>query len=570
MVINVLLLEDNPGDARLVKELLREAGASEDHVLRHVERLQDALAALDEQVFDVMLLDLSVPDAQGLDTVAAVQAAAPAMPIVVLSGDKDDALALQAVQSGAQDYLVKGQGDGRILARALRYAIERKRSEERLSFLAQYDALTGLPNRVLLKDRLSKALDQARRHQYMVAVLYLDLDRFKEINDTRGHDAGDKLLECVAGRLERCVRRQDTVSRLAGDEFVVLLTELEEAADAERVAAAIVSAIAEPYSIDAGPLLTGASVGIAVYPNSGVDPDVLLKNADTALYEVKAGGGNGYRFHRPDVRHTAGEGRSNVEMLREAHASGQFRVYYQPRLDPRSGRVVAFEALLRWDHPENGLIPASRFIRSLEESGLLARVGDWVLRTACADAVAWARTGAPQVKVAVNLAPTQFRHRDLVAGIERVLQETGLDAQRLQLEVAEEVMGRDLTQTIATVDALLELGVRVSLDHFGRESCSLSSLQGLALESLNLDPSFVRGLTEDPRGARVAKAVVDLGHGLDFHVTAAGVETRRELDLLHRTGCDAVQGYFIGEPMAAEACAQWSRALDGATHMERR
>ncbi|NIP72955.1 MAG: EAL domain-containing protein [Gammaproteobacteria bacterium] len=561
MSINVLLIEDNPGDARLVQEMLRDPGAVACSLV-HVSQLGDGLDLLERECFDVLLLDLSLPDARGIESLEAVQHAAPSLPVVILSGQKDDEVALKAVQSGAQDYLVKGQGDTRMLLRAMRHAIERKHSEQRLSYLAQYDVLTGLPNRVLLEDRLTKALDQARRKGEVLALLYLDLDNFKDINDSLGHDAGDGLLQSVAERLGQCVRGQDTVARLAGDEFVILLTGLTEPAAAAHVAQKALDALSAGHSIAGRDVTATASVGIASYPESGEDADSLRRNADIALYRAKGRGGGVFQFYNPDTNAAAGERRMMIEKMRRAWEQNEFVLFYQPQLDLRRGRVTGMEALLRWRHPDHGVLPAARFIDLMEETGLILPVGEWVLQMACGHALGWQASGAGPVRVSVNLSDRQFRRKDLVWMVARVLVETGLEPACLHLEVSESVLVGDRTHAMGTLDTLRRMGVRASVDNFGSGVCALGGLRELPVEALNLDRSFAHNLSEEPAEAEIASALVALGHGLQLKVLAEGVESERELGLLRDSGCDLVQGNLISEPVPADACAQWLRGLE--------
>lgn len=556
MSIKVLLIEDNPADARLVQEMLRD-GHVQSCRLDHVSRLGEGLDLLEREGFDVLLLDLSLPDAHGIESLQAVQDAAPSLPIVILSGQKDDELALKAVQSGAQDYLVKGQGDRRMLLRALRHAIERKHSEQRLTYLAQYDVLTGLPNRVLFEDRLIKALDQARRKDEVLALLYLDLDNFKDTNDSLGHDAGDRLLQSVAERLEQCVRGQDTVARLAGDEFVVLLTGLAEPQAAAQVARKALESLAAAHAIAGRQVAAVASIGIATYPESGQDAESLRRNADIALYRAKRRGGGVFQFYNADTNAAAGERSMMIEELRRAWEQDEFELFYQPQLDLHSGRVTGMEALLRWQHPEHGVLPAARFIDLMEETGLILSVGEWVLQTACGHALGWQASGAGPVRVSVNLSDRQFRRKDLVWIVARVLVETGLDPACLHLEVSENVLIADQTHAVGTMDTLRRMGVRVSLDNFGSGVCALRSLRGFPVEALNLDQSFVHNLSKESGEVEIASALVALGHGLRLKVLAEGVESERQLELLRDSGCDAVQGNFISQPIPADTCTQW-------------
>jgi len=401
--IRVLLVEGNPEDVRLVRGMLARAGAKK-FDLTHVNRLGEAVRRLREEPFDVILLDLSLPDAHGLGAATQLQAAAPGVPIVVLSDTNDEALALQAVQAGVQDYLVKGRGNGDLLTRSLRYAVERKRAEERIAYLAQYDPLTGLANRALFRDRLTQALSRADRNGRLVALLFLDLDRFKAINDTLGHDAGDQLLQAVTERLKGSMRKVDTLARLGGDEFAVIAEGISRILDAATVAERISDLMASPFILNGQEVFVTTSIGIAIYRQDGEDADTLIKNADTALYRAKEQGRNTYQFYSPDLNVRASERLALESSLRRALERGEFLLYYQPQVDLRTGQVIGAEALLRWRHPGRGLVSPVEFIPVAEESGLIIPIGEWILRQACAHARAWQAAGLPLLPVAGNLS----------------------------------------------------------------------------------------------------------------------------------------------------------------------
>ena len=596
-ITRLLLIEDNPGDARLLREMLNEQG-SHNIEFTHVECMSEAEKHLAECEVDIILLDLGLPDAQGLEAVRRAHAAAPRVPLVVLTALDDESLAAQALQEGAQEHLIKGQVDTRGLTRALRYAVERKIMEEalfveteraqvtlnsigdavactdisgHLTFLnivaermtgwswqeaegrpmaevfrvldatsretipnpmvkavgqdrtvhlpsncilvrrdgfeipiedsaapihdreggstgavivfrdvsaaramalqmahsAQHDFLTGLPNRMLLNDRVSQAIALASRHMKQVAVLFLDLDGFKYINDSLGHSIGDKLLQSIAKRLVHCVRDSDTVSRQGGDEFVVLLSEAEQSEDAAIIARRMLHAVAEPHSIDQRDLHVTTSIGVSVYPDDGLDAEALIKNADTAMYQAKENGRQSYRFFKPAMNIRAVERQSIEESLRRALERQELALRYQPKVNLRTGAITGAEALIRWTHPTRGSVPPAQFIPIAEECGLILAIGRWVLREACEQARAWVDAGLPMATMAVNVSAMEFRDENFLDGLFAILNETGLDPRSLELELTESVLMKHAEAAASILQTLRERGVQVAVDDFG-------------------------------------------------------------------------------------------------------
>jgi diguanylate cyclase (GGDEF)-like protein len=546
--ISVLLVEDNPGDARLVKEFLAETSNAQFN-LTHVDRFGEAFRRLAETSFDVVLLDLSLPDAQGLGTVRRIHMEFPAVPIVVLSGMNDEALAVQAVQGGAQDYLVKGEGGGSLLMRSMRYAIERKQSEERLAYLAQYDHLTGLANRALFRDRLNQALARAERNNQSMALMFLDLDHFKSINDTLGHDAGDQLLKEVAKRLKSCVRKTDTVARIGGDEFTVILEGIASNQDPIIVAQKIIDKLSTPFIAAGQEVFSGISVGITVYPDDGETARELLKYADRAMYRAKDLGCNNYQFYAADLNLRATERLTFRNSLYHALDRDQFMLYYQPQVEVNTGKIVGVEALLRWQLPQFGVLRPDRFIGIAEETELIAPIGEWVLRTACAKCREWLDKGVPPLNMSVNISARQFRRPDLASMIEEILHDTGLNPRRLELELTEGTLMENTDVSITTLTHLKEMGVRVSVDDFGTGYCSLSYLRRFALDSLKIAQPFIDDITLSSDDAAISLAVIALAHSLRLSVIAEGVETQAQLDILKKQGCDIAQGFLFSHPL---------------------
>ena len=675
----LLIVEDNAGDARLLREMFNDRGPH-DTELTHVECMSDAERHLAERAVDIVLLDLGLPDAQGLEAVRRARAAAPRVPLVVLTGLDDESLAAQALQEGAQDYLIKGQIEARGLLRALRYAIERKNMEEALflekelaqvtlnsigdavactdisgniTFLnlvaermtgwpreegtgrpmaevlrildatsretiqnpmelavgknrtvhlplncvmisrdgfeipiedsaspihnregratgavivfrdvsaaqamalqmahsAQHDFLTGLPNRMLLNDRVTQAIALAQRHMKKVAVLFLDLDGFKHINDSLGHPIGDKLLQSVAKRLVDCGRSSDTVSRQGGDEFVVLLSEVEQSDDAAITARRMLQAVAEPHSIGQHDLHVTTSIGVSIFPDDGLDAETLIKTADTAMYQAKENGHQSYQFFKPAMNVRAVERQSIEESLRRALERREFALHYQPIIDLKTGEITRAEALIRWTHPTRGPVPPSQFIPVAEDCGLILPIGNWVLREACKQAQTWINAGLPLVTMAVNISAMEFRDEHFLAGVFAILDETGLDPRFLELELTESVLMKRAESTESILKTLRAKGVQVAVDDFGTGYSSLSYLRKFPIDALKIDQSFVRQITTAPDETTIVTAIISMGRSLKLRVVAEGVETQEELAFLQAHQCDEAQGYFFSRPL---------------------
>ncbi|MGB8476166.1 MAG: EAL domain-containing protein [Candidatus Acidiferrum sp.] len=675
----LLLIEDNPGDARLLREMLNEQDSDEAEVT-HAENMKDAEKHLAGHAFDVILIDLGLPDAQGMAAVRRAHDAAPRVPLVVLTGLDDESLAAQALQEGAQDYLIKGQIETLGLLRALHYAVERKRMEEALfvekeraqvtlnsigdavvctdnlgniSFLnivaekmtgwtwqeaagrpmaevlqilnaatretipnpmkthvgenqsmhlppnsllirrdgfeipiedsvapihdregqatgavivfrdvsaaramtlelahsAQHDYLTGLPNRMLFNDRVNQAIALAPRHLKKVVVLFLDLDGFKHINDSLGHPIGDKLLQSVAERLVNCVRATDTVSRQGGDEFVILLSEVERSEDAAIGARRMLKEVSEAHAICGHDLHITTSIGVSVYPDDGLDAEALVKNADTAMYQAKENGRQSFQFFKPAMNVRAVERQSIEESLRRALERQEFALHYQPKINLKTGEITGAEALIRWTHPTRGNVPPSQFISIAEDCGLILPIGNWVLREACNQARAWLDAGLPLGTMAVNISAMEFRDNNFLDGLFVVLDETGLDPRRLELELTESVLMKHAGSTESTLKTLRQRGVQLAVDDFGTGYSSLSYLRRFPIDALKIDQSFVRQITTSPGETTIVTAVISMGRSLKLRVVAEGVETQEELAFLQAHHCDEAQGYYFGRPV---------------------
>jgi len=676
--VRILLVEDNPGDARLIQLLLaeaRDASRIGESDLVCVDTLEKGLQKLEtEERFDIILLDLSLPDAYGRETYLRMQRGAPDLPVVALTGNDDEKLAEELVAAGAQDYLVKGQVDGRLLARAMRYAIERKRSEEKLRLVAQvfevaiegilvtdadqaiasvnrafsgltgfdeheiagrsmfgregsdglfrkvwatqagadhwqgeaichrgggeefpvwlnvnavknamgrithfvaafnditvlkrteerlrhiahHDALTGLPNRILFEDRLEQALAHARRHQTLVATLFIDLDRFKVVNDTLGHAKGDALLRMAAHRLRSCVREADTVVRLGGDEFAIVLGDIALREDAAIVARKVLQVMGRPFALDTQEVFVTASIGIAMYGEELPFDANVMEQADIAMYHAKRSGRNSFHFFSPRMNALSQQLLVLETDLRKALDRNEFVLYYQPQVDPGTGELIGVEALIRWQHKDHGLVAPAEFIPLLEETGLIIPVGEWVMRTACIQARAWQEEGGRPLRMAVNLSARQLKETDLAEKVAVILAETGLAAEFLEIELTETIVMENAEEAAEALGRLKALGVRIALDDFGTGASSLSYLKNFPIDTLKISSAIIVEV-EQEADAAIAGAVIAMARNMKLTSIAEGVETDRQLDFLRREQCDTIQGYLISRPVPAEALRQ--------------
>jgi diguanylate cyclase (GGDEF)-like protein/PAS domain S-box-containing protein len=682
----LLLVEDNAGDARLFREMLSEYGGHAAE-LTIVESMCDAETHLAGNSSDMILLDLGLPDAQGLDAVRRARLAAPRVPLVVLTGMDDESLATKALQEGAQDYLIKGQIDPRGLLRALRYAVERKMMEDALfvekeraevtlncigdavvctdttgniTFLnlvaekmtgwarheatgrtmadvcqildvtsretipnpmemavgenrtihlppncilvrrdgfetpiedcaspihdreglatgavvvfrdvsaaramalemihsAHHDFLTGLPNRMLLSDRVNQVIALAQRHGKKVAVLFLDLDGFKHINDSLGHAVGDKLLQSIAKCLVDCVRGSDTVSRQGGDEFVVLLSEVEHSEDAAITARRMLHAVAEVHPVGQHDLHITTSIGLSVFPDDGLDAETLIKNADTAMYQAKENGRQSFQFFKPAMNVRAVERQSIEEALRTALERNELALHYQPKINLRTGAITGAEALIRWTHPARGPVSPGQFIPVAEDCGLILPIGNWVLREACRQATAWLEAGLPLASIAVNISAMEFRHETFLEGIFAALEDTRLNPKFLELELTESVLMKRAESAASVLQTLRASGVQLAIDDFGTGFSSLSYLRKFPIDALKIDQSFVRQISTAPDETTIVTAIISMGRSLNLRVIAEGVETQEELSFLQAHQCDEAQGYYFGRPVHPEQFAK--------------
>lgn len=563
-VLRLLHVERSPERTIVVRDLLARA-------LGEGCRLESAKAAPrleSREGWDLVLLGVE-DEARALEDLRRLRAYRDAVPILALLDPDAARLETRLRKEGVHECLLvrsEGISFGELLARVVRNTMDRQRlvsgleQARRLGMhLAHHDTLTDLPNRILFRSRLAQLIAQARRSMRSLAVLFLDLDRFKYINDTLGHDVGDVLLQAVGKRLESCIRESDTIARRGGDEFTVILDGIHRGQDAAAVARKILDALSHPFAIEGHELFVGASIGISLFPADGADVETLIKHADIAMYRAKARGGNHFQFFLPEMNGRA-LGRLELESsLRLALARDEFVLHYQPQLDIASGRVCGVEALIRWAHPEMGMIFPDAFISLAEETGLIHAMGDWVLREAVRQNRAWQDEGLAPICMAVNFSARQFQFKQPVKRVAEVLGDAGLDPGYLDLELTESVVMKDASLAIETLGQMRDLGVEISIDDFGMGYSSLAYLKRFPITRLKIDRSFITNLLVDPKDAAITDAIIGIAHSLGIQAVAEGVEDFDQLEHLRGPGCDQMQGYLFSKPLPADEITQLLR-----------
>jgi diguanylate cyclase (GGDEF)-like protein len=573
----VLVVDDDPMIRVLVTETLQQLGFA----VEETENGNEALDFLRRCQPDVVLMDVLMPEMDGFQACQALRALPQGrhVPVLMMTGLDDIASIDHAFEVGATDFITKPLNYA-ILGHRVRYLLRTmqafenvRKSKKEIHHLAFYDALTNLPNRRLFGDRLQQAVEMARRNNNLMGILFIDIDNFKRINDSFGHSVGDKLLRTVASQLVTCLRRSDSVgrdlddelisvARLGGDEFTVLLSHLEKAEDAARIAKRIIDAVSVPFLIGDEEVVVTPSIGIAVFPYDGEGVEELVKNADTAMFHAKENGKNNYQFYTNSMSATAFERLTMESALRKGLGNGEFEMYYQPKIDLASNKTVGLEALVRWNHPEMGLVSPADFIPLAEDTGLIVPLGEWVFRTVCSQMQSWSNAGQQPLRVAVNLSACQFRQTMLRQLIKRVLYETGVVPELLELELTESVIMDDIQASSTLLREFKEMGVHISMDDFGTGYSSLSLLKRLPLDTLKIDQSFVRDITTDSDDAAIVHAVISLAHSLRLRVIAEGVETREQLEFLRERGCDEVQGFLYSRPLPVAEIEKWLREFN--------
>ncbi len=535
----------------LISELLRSSWAT-GLVFVHAERLSDATQELLDRGASVVVLDTSASPEDPLLNVDQVRTAAPDVPIIVLSDHVDEDIGVRAIRAGAQDYLFKSDLTAARLSRSVRFAIERKRSEVQLAHRALHDPLTGLPNRALFLDRLGVALDRSRRTNGTVAVLFLDVDNFKQVNDSLGHAAGDQLLAVLADRLRAMLRPMDTVARFGGDEFTLLFEDLDGEREVVLVAERISRAARVPIRLEENEVTITVSIGIAMVDDPSVPPDTVIREADAAMYRAKERGRSRYELFDEASKMRATKRLELESELRHAVEHSELRVHYQPRFALNGeSRMTGFEALVRWEHPERGLISPGEFIPLAEETGIVIPIGEYVLDSALHELAGW-QSIQPDLTISINLSPRQLEDTGLASTLAAALRAADLEPGTLCVEIAESALAHNPEVAIRTLQALKAVGVRIAIDDYGTGAASLETLKRMPIDTLKLHESFVTGLGGAPAAASIAGAVIELAHALGLSVVAEGVETDQQLGELRSLGCDSAQGFFLAQPVSSD------------------
>lgn len=551
-IVKILFIDGEEGEYLLLADLLSKIHHTDYQLVWH-DRLDGALPAIFGDDYDLVLLDYywgNGHTAQDLLTAAKTQACTT--PIVVMTSEMETEVDREAIRAGAADYLIKGHIDTQLLERTLRYAIERKRTEQHLSRLAHYDTLTDIPNRILFRDRLEHAIRLADRDQGQFALMFIDLNGFKQVNDSFGHDTGDTMIRVCADRLKECMRRSDSVARMGGDEFTLLLENTDNGANIAHIAEKIIERIGAPYHIGGYEMRIGCSIGIAVYPDGGRDAESLLKNADMAMYQAKQQDDSSYRFFTEAMNKAV---RLQLRMesdLRAALRLNQLSLEYQPRIDLNTGDIVAMEALLRWQHPERGLLDAKEFISVAEDTGLINDIGYWIVERACKDLRLLQRECHLELRMAVNLSVRQFRDEQLVHRLAGTLNELDVPGRNLEFELTEASLMDNLDLVSLCMRPLSHLGLEFSLDQFGSGSCSFLHLQRLPIRAVKIDSRFLAALNHNEDDQRLVRAMINLAHNLGKVVIAESVETQEQRDWLQAAGCDQMQGYLFCAPQPVD------------------
>jgi diguanylate cyclase (GGDEF)-like protein len=564
-------------DVESNRRLLSRRFASRGFEIIEAENGLTALEIISQQNVDLVLLDIMMPEPNGIEVLKTIRAkhSPDSLPVIMVTAKTFSQDIVQALELGANDYVTKpvdfpvalARVQGQLarkraqqaLARSIRELeetnrkleseiAERKRSEARVQHMTHYDALTGLANRALFHEQLIRALRRMDQHNESLAVLFLDLDEFKLVNNTLGNPVGDGLLNAVGERLRNCIQETDTVARVGGDKFAIIQTRLTKPEEASRLADTIAEAIATPYDVEGHHVVLGCSIGISLAPTDGSDPDLLLSNADLAHYRAKAEGRSTCRFFEAEMNARAQAQRVLESDLRKALLAGEFELFYQPLFNLAASTISGFEALLRWHHPDRGMISPAEFIPLAEEIGLIVPLGAWLLRQACTEAARWPE----ETKLAVNISPVQFRSRCLVQDVSTALAASGLPASRLELEITETVVLNHNRETLSILHQLRSMGVRISMDDFGTGYSSLSYLRKFPFDKIKIDQTFIRDLACQSGTVAIVRAITSLASSLGMITTAEGVETQEQLEWLQAEGCTEVQGYLISPPVPAK------------------
>ena len=555
--VNVLLVDDLPANLIALEATLEDLDLN----LVKAYSGNEALGFLVEKEFALVILDVQMPEMDGFEVASLMKKneVTRNIPIIFVTAlNKDKKFISMGYEAGAVDYLSKPIepeiliSKVRVLAELYKSKSTVKEQAVQLEKKAFFDALTHLPNRSLFLNRLDHSIEQSKRNDEKLAIVFLDLDRFKYINDTLGHAVGDQLLQNVAKRLSDCARKSDTIARLGGDEFTLILPDISTSRSAAIVAQKILKSLSQPFLLLNGEYTIGASIGISLYPSNGVNAGELVKNADIAMYQAKQNGKNNYQFFTTEMNEKVVKRLAFENRLYKAVEKNEFVLYYQPQTDKDFKKITGFEALIRWNLPDQGLIAPDEFIPIAEETGSIIQIGSWVMKEACCQNKSWETEGLGNTRMAVNVSAKQFKQKGLVDLISNTLKETGLHPGFLELEITESCILENANIAIDMMHEIKEMGIHLSIDDFGVGFSSLSMLKNLPIDKLKIDRSFVNNVTTNTDDATIVKSIISLAHNLDLKVIAEGVETREQLEFLRSHDCDEIQGYLVGKPELPE------------------
>lgn len=558
--IKILFADREEGEYLQVAALLSQIRHAH-YSLDWCDQLSQVLPRVMAQPYDVVLLDYYWGEESARDLLNAARVQLCHTPIVVMTEEMETEVDREAIRAGAADYLIKGQIDHQLLERSLRYAIERKRAELHLSHLAHYDPLTDIPNRILFYDRLEHAVNLAERDGTSFALMFIDLNGFKQVNDNFGHDAGDAIIRICAERLSACLRRSDSVARIGGDEFTLLLQHIDSQTDVAHIAEKVIAALAQPADINGNLVVVGASIGIAIYPHAGRDADTLLKHADMAMYRAKQERGSSFRFFTEVMNQDVRRQLRLESDLRVALNRQQFELRYLPRVDVASGKVVALEAQLCWNKPGEGLLNASEFIATAEETGLINGIGYWVIRQACSDLKLLQPLWGAQLMMAIKLSVRQFKDDNLVREVARIFADNDIQPGEIEMQLTETAFADNIELVSLCMRPLSFFGINFLLDSFGAGNSSFLHLQRLPISAVKIDASYIAELNRSLTDKRLVAAMITLAHNLGKWVVVDGVDDREQRDWLRAMSCDLMQGGFFSPPQTLLELQQWSQRL---------
>ncbi len=568
--IKVLLIDDDEDEFVIMQDRISEI-PDNPYDLAWCADCQTARAEIAAGRHDIYLVDYRLGAENGLDLIHEAQTLGVRKPFILLTGQGDRSVDMEAMRLGAADYLVKQNAEVATLERSMRYAIERCRTADELQRLANFDSLTGLANRNLLVSRLSEAVDHAKEENRTVALVLLDLDHFSDINGSLGYESGDRLLQMVAERLLGYVEPSDLIARLGGDDFALIINNAV-AKDGAAIAERILQLMREPFLLSERPIRSSCSIGISFYPTEADNPDLLFRNADFALMQAKAAGRNAYRLFEAGAQAALQDRIALAGDLLPGLERKEFRLVYQPIVNVRSGEIVSMEALLRWEHPTRGNVTPGQFIPLAESTGMILQIGEWVLREAFRQVATWRREGL-DIRVAINVSPRQIQSLDVVSSVTAALEGAGIDSDSVALEVTEGLLVEDSEANILMLERLRQMGIRVYIDDFGVGYSSLSYLRRFPVTALKIDGSFINRIDSSPDDQMVIRAIIGLARNLNLGVIAEGVETVKQIELLLTEGCDMMQGYLISRPLEADQLVPWCQSfgldrLRALTHAE--